>query len=258
MPVSYPLTTLVMIGLLSSIASAGGVLGADWWQRKHFHTDSFRNHPGAIAASQKVLLVGVILSVFAGHFFSLLGFPAAYWMTPAVGVYMVTLALGYSNRQQIMWLIGCCSTVGLLRAIGFFFISFSGNEPVVLRFLGIPGALISLGMIFALNKRTTTTLKETGLKPGAFGVPVRHFPALSSQAIRADQTPSNSDTVSSPGHTEDSFYYVGPNNESIGPVSKGVLVQLHNTGVVSSETMVAQAGQDEWEPMRNFLVNREQ
>jgi len=54
-----------------------------------------------------------------------------------------------------------------------------------------------------------------------------------------------------------SFYYLDPTEETVGPVSWDVLLQLHRAGAVSDETLTAEAGAGNWEPFVDLRFREE-
>ncbi|MCB1085470.1 MAG: hypothetical protein KDM63_00370, partial [Verrucomicrobiae bacterium] len=133
-------------------------------------TDRFCGHPGAIAASQKVLLIGLLICPFLGYGAAQwLSVPYLYWVSPVVGIYLMTLALGYQLRERLVWLVVCGGMIGLLRLLGFLFSSAEGVEPVFFVLIRFPAAVLGLVMVLVLNHRATRALRRAGVKPGFFG-----------------------------------------------------------------------------------------
>ena len=253
-----PLVSL-LFALIPIGGMAGGVLLVGRLERRK-KSDPFPGEPAAIAAAQKVLLVAIALQLLAGvirsGFYLLL-----YWGLGAIGVFLVAHALGSPSGRQIGWLV----VTGLLGIIRWS-AGLLGREQIdeaAVFFLGILGLLIGLVAMLILNKKATSALRKAGLKVGFLGVPVIEFPTLGSAAAMPaapDDVSSGSPPPLHPGHAPSSppesttsFFYLGPNNEPIGPISSDVLLQLRESGVVNYDTLVAQEGDSGWKPLRSFL-----
>ena len=56
---------------------------------------------------------------------------------------------------------------------------------------------------------------------------------------------------------EGGYFYVGPDNEPVGPISWAVLLQLRRSGTIADETFVAREGESDWGPLKPRLAELE-
>ncbi|MCB1077333.1 MAG: hypothetical protein KDM64_05825 [Verrucomicrobiae bacterium] len=258
---------LVVTSLAAALFSVAGVYAAEWWDRRRREgggeTDRFCGYLGAIAASQKVLLIALLICPFLGYGAARwLSVPYLYWVSPVVGIYLMTLALGYPLRERLVWLVVCGGMIGLLRLLGFLFSSAEGVEPVFFVLIRFPAAVLGLTMVLVLNHRATRALRRAGVKPGFFGVPFRDFPAMAdgegelteisqSEAVQKEEAGTSMDAEPQVERRlegqETLFFYLGPENEPIGPMPWRVMSQLWESGVLNDETLIAPAGGEAWE-----------
>lgn len=248
---------LVVYALAPFVMIIAGVFGANLVANR-FRFGKFSGEVAALAASQKILLICISLQmltvfVFQGSFILLV-----YWILGAVGTWLVVLAMGYDKTHQIKWVI-LTGLVGIVPWVVGMFSTAKPISPVLAFFVGAVGILGSLVFILILNSRATRQLKSAGLKVGFFGVSVREIPALPATpvievAAQSVVTPQAQPEPKLPEtNKEAGFFYVGPGNEPIGPVSTDVLLQLRQSGVVNDQTMVAPEGETEWKPLRAYI-----
>ena len=58
-------------------------------------------------------------------------------------------------------------------------------------------------------------------------------------------------------NAEGGYFYVGPDNEPVGPISWAVLLQLRRSGTIADETFVAREGESDWGPLKHRLAELE-
>ena len=56
---------------------------------------------------------------------------------------------------------------------------------------------------------------------------------------------------------EGGYFYVGPGNEPVGPISWAVLLQQRRSGTIADETFVAREGESDWWPLKLRLAESE-
>jgi len=83
----------------------------------------------------------------------------------------------------------------------------------------------------------------------------REAPAISTKT--GELSPTDSMAPALAAGAEGGYFYVGPDNEPVGPISWAVLLQLRRSGTIEDETFVAREGESDWGPLKPRLAELE-
>jgi hypothetical protein len=222
-----------------------------------------RGSAGALGIGHKLLLLSLcgqfLILPLSGNGYLLSFFAIGF------SVYLVALGLGYTTRGQVIWI--CLAVLPTFSAWLGAVLPYRATETnIVVFYLPILLVIGELIIVYLLSRRTSRALHSVGLKMKFFGVPFVEIPSLftieasvSTQAAGSapgewDTRPTSHQESSATGaDSKLNFYYLGPNEEPIGPISSDVLLQLRESSIVTDVTLVAPAGETQWKPLRSFL-----
>ncbi len=80
----------------------------------------------------------------------------------------------------------------------------------------------------------------------------REAPAIGTNTGELPPTESMAPALAA--RAEGGYFYVGPDNEPVGPISWSVLLQLRLSGTIKDETFVAREGESDWGPLKPRLA----
>jgi len=222
-----------------------------------------------ITATSFLIIPAMVLQVYA----ALVGgfWPIVANFFVATGVcFLVSLALGEDRRRQFFLLLiagthGISLWVFLLIAdLLISPVSDGGASPVNATFL--PGAIppfVLLGWLFFRCRRRLNGEGSGGSRrQPASRSSLREECDISSQESLLTDLQVGEETLSSDSpqskiegrlENENMFFYVGADNEPIGPISLDVLLQLRRSGAVTDETFIAREGEADWAALGDRL-----
>ena len=220
-----------------------------------------RGRSGTVATGQKILLISLVIQLFI-----LPVWQSAYFNSfgaIAFAIYLLTFGFGFSMWRQVLWI--CLGLLPTFSIWLFAVIDVRGSDANLLLTMFLPVGLVlfQLVIILMLSRRASHSLRAAGVTVKFFGVPFSEIPALLDP--NAPELPARNVDELSPGQAADNeslkeesvldppFYYVGPTNEPIGPITASVLLQMRESGTVTDETMVAPEGESEWKPLSAYL-----
>lgn len=216
---------------------------------------AMRGNPATVAAVRSLLPFAVVLQVAAAAsenaWLTFLNFVVVSGV-----VFLATIALDLRFARQFPLLI-----LGALHGISSLITVFiPALDPTVDRieikvasWMGSVLPLILMTLLFVMCiRRLRNRNSLAGNHPGSY------CPALPINEV-ATVVEGTSGTVSAPvAETKDQsakrFFYVGPNNEPIGPISSAVLFQLRRSGAVTDLTFVAHEGESDWVALGDRII----
>lgn len=241
-----------VMAIAAAVAATNFLEGSAWLR-------TLRGGGGSVAAGQKILLICLVLQLLI-----LPAWQSAYvksFVAIAFATYLLTLGLGFSLWRQVFWI--CLGLLPTFLTGLFAVVDLRGPDASLFLRQSLPVGLVLVQLIaiLMLSRRASRSLRSKGAAVKFFGMPFREIPALfedSGSSVLEDQPldpqreQSGSDNPSTTSASPQ-FYYLGPNNEPIGPIPPEVLLQLRESRVVTDDTLVAPVGESEWKPLRSFL-----
>lgn len=245
-------TAAELAAIVAAVWTANFVDGQGWFR-------VLRGRSSAVATGQKILLISLVLQLLI-----LPAWHSAYlksYFAIAFCIYLVTLGFGFTLWRQVLWI--CLGILPTFSVWLFTVIDVRGSNSSLLFTMLLPVGLVifQLVIILMLSRRASNALRAAGVTVKFFGVPFAAIPPLfmdsgpSMPKVHPEdlhpQQPGNEIEASAP--PSPGFFYLGPNNEPIGPISSDVLLQFRESGVVNDDTLVAPEGESEWKPLRVYL-----
>jgi len=205
---------------------------------------NIRGFANTVAATGKLLVPAILLQLFVplrGE----IGLGIVNFVV-AVGVcYLVTLAQDFDRRSQFVALLiagGQAISMCLASMI------LDPDAPIdrwQVKTAVWLGAVPPVVLMVILFKRSRQVL--SGGSPEGYVAPKGGH--MISKGVPVDPAPAP--------NAEGGYFYVGPDNEPVGPISWAVLLQLRRSGTIADETFVAREGESDWGPLKPRLAELE-
>lgn len=223
----------------------------------------FRGRVEAIAATRLLLLPAMgmqLFVVFDGGF----GWGVANFLVAVGACFLVALALDEKPSRQFLYLLAAGSH-GLFACLAAFFViaatSTSTNrgptyavlQIEAIAWLGAIPSIILMGVLFFRCSGERWENGRIAVEP-PLDAP-REAPVIGTKI--GELSPTESMAPALAAGAEGGYFYVGPDNEPVGPISWTVLLQLRRSGTIADETFVAREGESDWGPLKPRLAELE-
>jgi len=170
--------------------------------------------------------------------------------------------LGWSGIILLRLLLGFVVWVALT-VVTFFIAARAHPEAEILGefprwffivILLLPVLVIALiGFLFSRGSGERREIGRIAVEP-PLDAP-REAPAIGTKTGELPPTESMAPALAA--GAEGGYFYVGPDNEPVGPISWAVLLQLRRSGTIADETFVAREGESDWGPLKPRLAELE-
>lgn len=214
--------------------------------------ECFLGRTETIAATKNLLIPAIGLQLYAAMSGEL-GWGITNFIV-AVGVcYLVTLARNFDRRSQfVMLLIAGAQAIiiCLFALISGPMTPTDGWQVKAAVWLGAAPPIVLMVILFF---RCSGECGRITMEP-PLDAP-REAPAIGPKA--GALTPTESMAPALEAGAERGYFYVGPGNEPVGPISWAVLLQLRRSGTIADDTFVAREGESDWGPLKPRLAESE-
>lgn len=238
-----------LFGLASIVGTVAALLitdKAESWKALSEDSAPIR----AVAVAQKILLVTfglLFLMLFMGQLLFLLApFTAA-------ASYAGARALRMSFGQKLGWIVAI-NAVTHLSFMSFLFGNQETRSPIINLFFGFALILTGMFSLVLLNSKLTKHLRSNGVPGGFWGAKMASLPTIEEEATGTHGSQRAARRTTSGPASAETYFYLGPDNNPVGPVPESVLRQLAASGTVAPDTMVAREGASEWMTYDDFDI----
>lgn len=242
-------TSGVFVALLTLVLAIASTVFLPLW--RGLEKESIRGRVEAVVATRILLIPASVFQVFV----ALIGRPelgiANFFFI--VGVcFLVTLALDIERRRQFGMLLIAGAQVIIFGFVTLMMGPDTRTDAWEVRAAWCLGAVPSIVIMLILFMRCSRVVR-TGSCVDAISAVHAVQDAPLNDSPSGVEHPIDAPSITVQSDAESTYFYVGPDNEPVGPISRTVLCQLRRSGAISDETFVAQEGESDWVPLRECL-----